>query len=185
MSRQSGTARQNALQQKETTTLSPKVGKGTYPCRMGSCTVELPHGRMISHLRYYHKSEFFEVLFVMNLFSILFFSSSFFFFLDIHFYFRIHIIFQFNDRCTVFKRNLDLEYYQNQYYDFAFLVKGMGLFFFNVSIHRTGDLTANIQIVNCINVSKQFTYKLEIGKGYNKVQHSDVVRFLCLPFIRF
>lgn len=41
--------------------LSPKVGKGKYPCRIGSCTKELPHGRMIGHLRYYHKDSFYEV----------------------------------------------------------------------------------------------------------------------------
>ncbi|XP_072742491.1 uncharacterized protein [Anoplolepis gracilipes] len=40
--------------------LAPRVGKGVYPCRIGSCTVELPHGRMIGHLRYHHKDVFYE-----------------------------------------------------------------------------------------------------------------------------
>jgi len=41
--------------------LAPRVGKGSYPCRIGSCVMELPHGRMIGHLRYHHKDVFYEV----------------------------------------------------------------------------------------------------------------------------
>lgn len=41
--------------------LAPRVGKGSYPCRIGSCTMELVHGRMIGHLRSYHKDVFYEV----------------------------------------------------------------------------------------------------------------------------
>lgn len=44
--------------------LPPKIGKGTYPCRIGSCTIELPHGRIIGHIRYHHKDAFHEVLLV-------------------------------------------------------------------------------------------------------------------------
>lgn len=39
----------------------PAVGKGKYPCRIGSCHEELPHGRMIPHIRYYHKEHIVEV----------------------------------------------------------------------------------------------------------------------------
>ncbi|XP_018349450.1 PREDICTED: uncharacterized protein LOC108752831 [Trachymyrmex septentrionalis] len=47
-------------QQKSILSLAPRVGKGSYPCRIGSCITELPHGRMIGHLRYHHKDVFFE-----------------------------------------------------------------------------------------------------------------------------
>jgi len=48
-------------QQKSILSLAPRVGKGLYPCRIRSCITELPHGRMIGHLRYHHKDVFFEV----------------------------------------------------------------------------------------------------------------------------
>lgn len=48
-------------QQKSMINLAPRVGKGSYPCRIGSCVMELPHGRMIGHLRYHHKDVFYEV----------------------------------------------------------------------------------------------------------------------------
>lgn len=48
-------------QQKSVINLAPRVGKGKYPCRVGSCIMELPHGRMIGHLRYHHKDVFYEV----------------------------------------------------------------------------------------------------------------------------
>lgn len=48
-------------QQRSILSLAPRVGKGSYPCRIGSCITELPHGRMIGHLRYHHKDVFFEV----------------------------------------------------------------------------------------------------------------------------
>ncbi|XP_058791742.1 uncharacterized protein LOC131664557 [Phymastichus coffea] len=44
----------------------PVVGKGKYPCRIGDCTEELPHGRMIPHLRYYHKENIVEEKMVTN-----------------------------------------------------------------------------------------------------------------------
>lgn len=44
--------------------LAPRVGKGQYPCRIGSCTKNLVHGRIIGHLRYYHKDVFYEVLLI-------------------------------------------------------------------------------------------------------------------------
>ncbi|KYN00365.1 putative E3 ubiquitin-protein ligase sinah, partial [Cyphomyrmex costatus] len=47
-------------QQRSILSLAPRVGKGSYPCRIGSCIMELPHGRMIGHLRYHHKDVFFE-----------------------------------------------------------------------------------------------------------------------------
>ncbi|KAG5312349.1 SINAL ligase, partial [Acromyrmex insinuator] len=47
-------------QQRSILSLAPRVGKGSYPCRIGSCITELPHGRMIGHLRYHHKDVFFE-----------------------------------------------------------------------------------------------------------------------------
>ncbi|XP_071637303.1 uncharacterized protein [Temnothorax longispinosus] len=40
--------------------LAPREGKGLYPCRIGTCVVELPHGRMIGHLRNHHKDVFYE-----------------------------------------------------------------------------------------------------------------------------
>jgi len=48
-------------EQKPLINLAPRVGKGVFPCRIGSCTVELPHGRIIGHLRYHHKDVFYEV----------------------------------------------------------------------------------------------------------------------------
>jgi len=48
-------------QHKSMLNLAPRVGKGTYPCRIGSCVVELVHGRMIGHLRHHHKDVFYEV----------------------------------------------------------------------------------------------------------------------------
>lgn len=48
-------------QQKSIINLAPKIGKGKYPCRIGSCIMELVHGRMIGHLRYHHKDVFYEV----------------------------------------------------------------------------------------------------------------------------
>ncbi|GAB1866758.1 Tyrosine kinase receptor Cad96Ca [Camponotus japonicus] len=47
-------------QQKPVINLAPRVGKGVFPCRIGSCTVKLPHGRIIGHLRYHHKDVFYE-----------------------------------------------------------------------------------------------------------------------------
>ncbi|XP_071638215.1 uncharacterized protein [Temnothorax longispinosus] len=47
-------------QQKFMLNLAPRVGKGLYPCRIGTCVMELPHGRMIGHLRYHHKDVFYE-----------------------------------------------------------------------------------------------------------------------------
>ncbi|KAJ8681478.1 hypothetical protein QAD02_017265 [Eretmocerus hayati] len=38
--------------------VAPSVGKGTYPCKLGNCTEELAHGRMIPHIRYYHKETY-------------------------------------------------------------------------------------------------------------------------------
>lgn len=49
-------------EQRPVINLAPRVGKGVFPCRIGSCTVELPHGRIIGHLRYHHKDVFYEVL---------------------------------------------------------------------------------------------------------------------------
>jgi len=46
--------------------LVPKIGRGLYPCRIGSCSAELPYGRIIGHLRYYHKNMFYEVLLTPN-----------------------------------------------------------------------------------------------------------------------
>ncbi|KMQ91655.1 e3 ubiquitin-protein ligase sinah, partial [Lasius niger] len=48
-------------QQKPMLNLAPRVGKGVFPCQIGSCTVELPHGRIIGHIRYHHKDVFYEV----------------------------------------------------------------------------------------------------------------------------
>lgn len=48
-------------EQQKSTNLAPRVGKGNYPCRIGSCVMELAHGRMIGHLRYHHKDVFYEV----------------------------------------------------------------------------------------------------------------------------
>ncbi|XP_012529543.1 uncharacterized protein LOC105832819 [Monomorium pharaonis] len=115
------------------TNLAPRVGKGSYPCRIGSCVMELPHGRMIGHLRYHHKDVFYE----------------------------------FNAKDNVLKKRWNLEYILNQDYDFAFHIKEMGLFFLNVSISQIGDLTAFLEIVNCIAVAKQFTYTFEAVGAFN------------------
>lgn len=48
-------------EQQKLINLAPRVGRGSYPCRIGSCVMELPHGRMIGHLRYHHKDVFYEV----------------------------------------------------------------------------------------------------------------------------
>ncbi|KAL6260640.1 hypothetical protein P5V15_008160 [Pogonomyrmex californicus] len=56
-------------EQKLTLNLAPRVGKGSYPCRIGSCTLELVHGRMIGHLRYYHKDIFYEFTTKDNIFK--------------------------------------------------------------------------------------------------------------------
>lgn len=50
-------------QKKPMINIAPRIGKGVFPCRIGSCTVELPHGRIIGHLRYHHKDVYYEVLF--------------------------------------------------------------------------------------------------------------------------
>ncbi|XP_050460112.1 uncharacterized protein LOC126856001 [Cataglyphis hispanica] len=54
------TLKNEQLQQKPMINLAPRVGKGVFPCRIGSCTVELPHGRIIGHIRYHHKDVFYE-----------------------------------------------------------------------------------------------------------------------------
>ncbi|KAM0737162.1 putative E3 ubiquitin-protein ligase sinah [Formica fusca] len=51
---------QQLQQQRPMINLAPRVGKGVFPCRIGSCTVELPHGRIIGHIRYHHKDVFYE-----------------------------------------------------------------------------------------------------------------------------
>jgi hypothetical protein len=53
-------------EQKPAVMLAPKIGTGLYPCRIGSCSAELPYGRIIGHLRYYHKNMFYEVLLISN-----------------------------------------------------------------------------------------------------------------------
>lgn len=45
---------------------APTVGKGKYPCRIGNCPEELPHGRMIPHIRYYHEADLMEVKYNIN-----------------------------------------------------------------------------------------------------------------------
>ncbi|XP_011863568.1 PREDICTED: uncharacterized protein LOC105559681 isoform X2 [Vollenhovia emeryi] len=127
-------------QQRTTTNLAPRVGKGSYPCRVGSCVMELPHGRMIGHLRYHHKDVFYE----------------------------------FNAKNNVLQKNWNLEYIYNRDYDFAFHIKEMGLFFLNISINQTGDLTAFLQIVNCIAVCKQFTYTFEAVGGFDAIYSGPV-----------
>lgn len=42
---------------------SPLAPKGKFPCRIGACEHELPHGRMIPHIRYFHSNKFYEVRF--------------------------------------------------------------------------------------------------------------------------
>ncbi|XP_015595229.1 E3 ubiquitin-protein ligase SIAH1B [Cephus cinctus] len=39
----------------------PKAGKGIFPCRVGFCLAELPHGRMIPHVRYFHEDKLYEL----------------------------------------------------------------------------------------------------------------------------
>ncbi|XP_011139628.1 putative E3 ubiquitin-protein ligase SINAT1 isoform X2 [Harpegnathos saltator] len=121
--------------------LSPKVGKGQYPCRIGTCIVELPHGRMISHLRYYHKDSFHE----------------------------------FSNRCNIFNKTWNLEY-MSQDLDFAFFIRGMGLFFLYLSINHKGGLIGAVQIVNCNEAAKQFIYTLKVGSGPQGVRYSTVVK---------
>ncbi|KAL0112156.1 hypothetical protein PUN28_011917 [Cardiocondyla obscurior] len=111
--------------------LAPKIGKGTYPCRIRPCKNDLPHGRMIGHLRYYHRQVYYE--FIANDY--------------------------------MFKKQWSLEFTRNQNYDYAFHVKGMGLFFLIISINHMFDLSASLQIVNCGLVCKQFTYTLETNTG--------------------
>lgn len=41
--------------------IPPPVGKGTYACRIGQCPEQLGHGRIIPHIRYYHKDNLIEV----------------------------------------------------------------------------------------------------------------------------
>ncbi|XP_046740290.1 E3 ubiquitin-protein ligase SIAH1B-like [Diprion similis] len=38
----------------------PLAPKGKFPCRIGTCEAELAHGRMIPHIRFYHKHKFHE-----------------------------------------------------------------------------------------------------------------------------
>lgn len=56
----------------------------------------------------------------------------------------------------------------------------MGIFFLNISIHQKGDLTASVQIINSIPVSKQFTYTLEAGSGPHHVGYTGGVRLYCI-----
>ena len=35
---------------------APPVGKGKYPCGIRPCNEEMPHGRMVPHIRYYHEN---------------------------------------------------------------------------------------------------------------------------------
>lgn len=114
-------------EQRSMISLAPRVGKGSYPCCIGSCVMELPHGRMIGHLRYHHKDVFYE----------------------------------FNAQNNILRKNWDLEYILNRDYDFAFHIREMGLFFLNISINQMGDMSASLQIANCIAVCKQFTYTFE------------------------
>lgn len=58
----------------------------------------------------------------------------------------------------------------------------MGLFFLNISINQMGDLTAFLQIVNCIAVCKQFTYTFETIGPYN-VSYNGQVRLYLLLFV--
>ena len=45
----------------------PPVGKGKYPCKIGNCTEELPHGRMLPHIRFYHNDSIIMVLLILNI----------------------------------------------------------------------------------------------------------------------
>ncbi|XP_018397879.1 PREDICTED: uncharacterized protein LOC108775914 [Cyphomyrmex costatus] len=149
-------------QQRSILSLAPRVGKGSYPCRIGSCIMELPHGRMIGHLRYHHKDVFFEVQHVIKFMN-----------LDL-----------FNAKDNVLQKKWGLEYILNRDYDFAFHIKEMGLFFLNISINHMGDLMASLQIVNCIAVCKQFTYTFEaigaLNASYNGQVKSCRVSRQCL-----
>ncbi|XP_014483241.1 PREDICTED: E3 ubiquitin-protein ligase sina isoform X2 [Dinoponera quadriceps] len=122
--------------------LSPKVGKGQYPCRIGSCAVELPHGRMIGHLRYYHKNSFYE----------------------------------FSTKCYyIFKQNWNLEY-TSEDYDYAFFIKGMGLFFLHLAVDHKGGLIGAVQMVNSNEAARQFVYALKVGGGPQGVRYSAEVK---------
>lgn len=39
----------------------PKIGKGNYPCCLGSCTVSLTFEKIVEHLKSFHKDVFYEV----------------------------------------------------------------------------------------------------------------------------
>lgn len=178
-------AKENLLQlepkpiQKQLTILSPKVGKGPYPCLIGSCTVHKPHGRMIGHLRYYHKDSFYEVLLVnfinhetqLQSFSRLIPYQQF----SFPSYCIVPYDFQFSNRCNIFKQSWDLDY-TSQDYDYAFFIRGMGLFFFHMSIDKKGGLIGSVHMVNSNEAAKQFTYALRVGSGPQGVSYSAAVR---------
>lgn len=133
-------------QKKPMINIAPRIGKGVFPCRIGSCTMELPHGRIIGHLRYHHKDVYYE----------------------------------FSTRGTIFKKKWSLEYILNRDYDFAFHIKEMGLFFLNVTISQIGDLIASVQIVNCVDVSKQFVYTFE-AVGMMNTSYTGQVKSCRVP----
>ncbi|XP_066595312.1 E3 ubiquitin-protein ligase SIAH1B-like [Prorops nasuta] len=50
----------NSISMCQTNTKPPIIGKGNYPCRIGSCTAELPYGRIKNHLQQNHKFAYVE-----------------------------------------------------------------------------------------------------------------------------
>lgn len=157
--------------------LPPKVGKGTYPCHIGSCMISLPHGRMINHLRYYHKDSYHEV--PLGQFH-WFIQVSIAEFLKIsHTPFPQFCIiaydFQVSSKCNMFKQNLTLEYTLREY-NYAFSIRGMGLFFLYLSVDFKGNLFGAVHIVNCSEAAKQFMYTLKVGSGPQGVCYSAAVR---------
>lgn len=142
---------------------------------------------MIGHLRYYHKDLFYEVLFI-NSIDYTNFSYGFLRPYDAPLFSQFCIIpcnFQCSHRFHTFRQAWSLEY-TLQDYDHVFFIRGMGLFFLHLSIDHKGSLKATVQIVNCNEAAKQFTYALKVGSGSQGVRYSAAVRvYLYKSYINF
>lgn len=85
----------------------------------------------------------------------------------------------------MFKRNWNLDY-TCQDYEYAFFIRGMGLFFIRLSIDRKGGLIGVVQMVNSTESAKQFTYALKVGSGPQGACYNAVVRvYLYKLYITF
>lgn len=84
--------------------------------------------------------------------------------------------FQFSNRCNDFKYILTLKYIVPQDFNYAFFIRGMGLFFLHLSVDHKGGLLGTTHIVNSNEVARQFAYTLKVGNGPQGVRYMASVR---------